>query len=83
MNHAITFVLQMDWIADNHYNENWSKQIYYYTLKIYCEVRFIEKQKTEEMFYEIDNYLMQLQSTANNVICVYMQWHLYFIFLFV
>jgi len=28
MNHALTFVLQMDWLSDNQYNQNWSKLIY-------------------------------------------------------
>lgn len=52
MNHAITFVLQMDWVADSHYSENWSKQIYF-ILKIYYNVRFKDKWKVEEIFYKI------------------------------
>lgn len=27
MNHALTFVLQMDWVSNNQYNQNWSKYI--------------------------------------------------------
>lgn len=29
MNHTLTFVLQMDWVTDNQYNQNWSKYTYY------------------------------------------------------
>lgn len=25
MNHALTLVLQMDWVTDKRYNQNWSK----------------------------------------------------------
>lgn len=32
MNHALTFVLQMDWVSNNQYNENWSKYRYFFNI---------------------------------------------------
>jgi len=53
MNHALTFVLQMDWVSNNQYNQNWSK----YIIVLYSKLNYKRHAKRLE---RMDKFIMDI-----------------------